>query len=89
MITAIDTNVLLDVFLPDPEFGAKSLETLKNCSQEGALVISEVVYTELACAFKEEKRLDDALQKSGIENPSRFLDWRPCPVTGGPPAYPG
>jgi hypothetical protein len=28
MITAIDTNVLLDVLVPDPEFFARSIEPL-------------------------------------------------------------
>lgn len=67
MITAVDTNVLLDVFLPDPEFGKRSLEVLKSCSQEGALVICEIVYAELACAFKEEPLMREALEKAGIQ----------------------
>ena len=67
MITAIDTSVLLDVFLPDPQFGRQSLEVLKSCTREGALVISEIVYAELACAFKEERIMQGVLERSGIQ----------------------
>jgi len=35
MITFVDTNILLDVFLPDPEFGDKSAEHLEKAFNEG------------------------------------------------------
>jgi hypothetical protein len=34
MITAVDTNVLLDVFGADPEFGQRSAEALRACQTE-------------------------------------------------------
>ena len=67
MITSVDTNVLLDVVSPDPQFGKASLEMLKSCLAEGALVISEVVYVELASVFKSEKMMQDALLIAGIQ----------------------
>lgn len=67
MITAIDTNILLDVWLPDPVFGPASLEALKRCTHEGALIICEIVYAELATVFDAQRRLDETLSKAGIQ----------------------
>jgi hypothetical protein len=61
MITAIDTNILLDVFLPDQKFGAASAEFLKIAYDEGALIICEVVYAELVPQFENRQSLDDTL----------------------------
>ena len=51
MITAVDTNVLLDVFGADPEFGQRSAEALRACLREGRLVACEVVWAETASFF--------------------------------------
>ncbi len=63
MITALDTNVLLDVFGADPEFGQASLEALRRCLREGALVVSEVVWAEAATVFDDASRFRDAMRK--------------------------
>lgn len=39
MITFVDTNILLDIFLPDPEFGGKSLAAIESAFNEGSLII--------------------------------------------------
>lgn len=59
MITAVDTNVLLDVFAADPQFGEASAASLRRCSSEGRLVACEVVLAELASLFPTS---DEALQ---------------------------
>lgn len=51
MITAVDTNVLLDVFRNDPVFGQISADALRRCIVEGRLVACEVVWAETAAAF--------------------------------------
>jgi len=66
VITAVDTNVLLDVWLPDPVHGQKSLELLKRASDEGALVISEVVYAELASFFDSAATLEKTVNALGL-----------------------
>jgi len=38
LITAVDTNVLLDVFGADAQFGEVSAETVWQCLYEGALI---------------------------------------------------
>ena len=66
MITFVDTNILLDVFLPDPEFGEKSSEYLERSFHEGSLIINEIVYAELAPQFSSQRLLDKTLLKLGI-----------------------
>ncbi|MBI2264677.1 MAG: PIN domain-containing protein [Armatimonadetes bacterium] len=66
MITAIDTNVLLDVFLPDPEFGETSFQLLRDAYDQGALVVSEIVYAELVPQFEGKALLDETLAKMNI-----------------------
>ena len=61
MITALDTNVLLDVFLPDSRFAAESAERLKNAYDEGALILCDIVYAELVPQFGNRSKLDSAL----------------------------
>jgi hypothetical protein len=48
MISAIDTNILLDVFLPDKRFAEQSARLLKLAYDEGALIICESVYLVLS-----------------------------------------
>ena len=66
MITAIDTNILLDIFLPDPKFGIKSLSAVENASSTGGLVICNIVYAELVPQFKDKNILDLTLKKINI-----------------------
>ena len=66
MITLVDTNVLLDVFLPDPNFGERSLELLENAFQQGSLIVNEIIYAELAPQFDYRNLLDNTLAKLGI-----------------------
>ena len=66
MITFIDTNVLLDVFLPDPQWGENSRDALDQAYSAGSLVINEIIYAELAPQFPEKNLLDDTLKTLGI-----------------------
>ena len=66
MITAVDTNVLLDVFLPDDRHGPASRRLLRAAYDTGAVVISDVVYAELAAAFDDRADLDDALRRINV-----------------------
>jgi len=61
MITAVDTNVLLDVLLPDPTFAAASQHQLDLALRQGGLLIGEVVYAELASRFPSQPALDGFL----------------------------
>jgi len=63
VITAVDTNVLLDVFGADPTFATGSAEVLRRCLREGALIASEVVWAELATVFGNAGLFQDAMNK--------------------------
>lgn len=64
MIAAVDTNVLLDAFLPDEHYGHGSRERLRAACDAVAVVVSDVVYAELAAVFPDRATLDDAPQRS-------------------------
>ncbi len=66
MITFVDTNVLLDVFLPDPKWGEPSKNSLNQAYVQGSLIINELIYAELAPQFSEKDLLDDTLKALGI-----------------------
>lgn len=67
MITAVDTNVLLDVFGADESFGERSAEALRRCSAEGRLVACEVVLAEVASAFPSASAASEALETLRVE----------------------
>ena len=66
MITAVDTSVLLDVFLRDARYGPASRRTLREAYDAGGLVICEIVYAELAGAFERRAALDQALREINV-----------------------
>ncbi|WP_428119631.1 type II toxin-antitoxin system VapC family toxin [Candidatus Poriferisodalis sp.] len=66
MITAVDTNVLLDVFGGDERHGLESLERLRRAYDEGAVIICDIVYAELVPAFDDRVILDRALQEINV-----------------------
>ena len=74
MITFVDTNVLLDVFLPDPRWGEQSKKSLDKASDEGSLIIDEIIYAELSPQFPSRDLLDESLKLLGIRIVSLDLD---------------
>ena len=51
MISAIDTNILIDILLGDPVHGPNSKRILDKARELGDLIISEAVYAEVAPRF--------------------------------------
>jgi predicted nucleic acid-binding protein len=74
MITAVDTNILLDVFLPDKRFASNSIELLKLAYDEGALIICDIVYAELVPQFEDRFILDSTLEKINVTLVSVNID---------------
>jgi predicted nucleic acid-binding protein len=66
MITAIDTNVLLDVLIPDAPHGDQSEQVLTEAVRQGAVIISEPVYAELAAHFPDMRDLGEFLTDVGL-----------------------
>lgn len=74
MITFVDTNVLLDVFLPDPKWGERSKRILDQAYAQGSLIINEIIYAELSPQFAGRNLLDDTLKVLGIRIVSLDLE---------------
>jgi predicted nucleic acid-binding protein len=66
VITAVDTNILLDVLVPGAPHGNASERALTESFGAGATVISEAVYAELAAHFPAHGKLDRFLADTGI-----------------------
>ena len=67
MITAVDTNVLLDLFTADRQHGAASREAIRDALAQGSLVASPVVWAEVATFFEPDpSRARDALDELGV-----------------------
>lgn len=67
MTTAVDTCVLLDLILDEPQWAARAEDALRGAFEQGRLIVGEVVYAELMPHFHDGKELDDALRELGVE----------------------
>jgi hypothetical protein len=61
MITAIDTNVVLDV-LSGGEFGPSSREAIRGARREGSLMACELVWAEVAARYRSVDAAEEALR---------------------------
>jgi predicted nucleic acid-binding protein len=91
MITAIDTNVLLDVLVPNESFCDASVLALEQSASDGSLVICDLVYAELCIHFNTQGECDRFLHGSEIRvealsNEAHFMAsrvWRAYRKQGG------
>ncbi len=67
MITAVDTNVLLDLLIPGFAEMELAADQLERASGEGKLIVSEVVYAELAAHFSTGQDMEMFLDQTGLE----------------------
>ncbi len=67
MITAVDTNILLDLVTPDAPHADESDRALAEAWNQGSIVISEVTYAELAVRFDAKEWLDAFLGDTRTE----------------------
>ena len=66
MITAVDTNIILDLLIPGEPFAPSSKVLLEKHLAAGQLIICEVVFSELAAQFLSQKELNAFLTDTGI-----------------------
>jgi hypothetical protein len=91
VITAVDSNVVLDFLTHDPEFGITSRNSLRSCAAEGRLLACDVVWAEIAGCFPSTSACCDALRElqiefSPIEDEAAFeagLAWKAYRKRGG------
>ncbi|MGH3546180.1 MAG: type II toxin-antitoxin system VapC family toxin [Mycobacteriales bacterium] len=67
MITAVDTNILVDVVEADATYGPRSAHALKRCLNEGQLLLSEVVWAETTAYFSTLEAAHHAIFELGAE----------------------
>jgi predicted nucleic acid-binding protein len=67
VITAVDTNVLVDVLGADPRFGPVSRAALRRALNEGVLIACDVVWSEVIAAFPDPAATESALSGLQIE----------------------
>ncbi len=66
MIFAVDTNILLDILIPNTAHVESSLNYLMNIGVDNELIISEVVYAELGSQFLSSRDLNSFLLNTSI-----------------------
>lgn len=66
MITAVDTNVLLDVLGGDEDFGGPSAAALRQATADGKLVACDAVWAETALWFPSGAACTERLAAMGI-----------------------
>lgn len=92
MITAVDSNVLIDVLGADPTFGPRSRAELSRSRAEGVLVVCEIVWSEVIAAFPDVAATEAALARLAIDysatSPAAATSagtaWRTYRQAGGP-----
>lgn len=66
MRTAVDTSVLLDVFMASSRFGSASGEALRRAVSEGSLVACEIVWAETRAHFPSGEAFEGAMSTLGV-----------------------
>ena len=83
MITAVDSNVLIDVIGPATKFAAPSIAALDEARARGALVICSVAAAEIAAYFAAAGEMEKILHDMSI----RITDLRITDVHAAGAAY--
>jgi predicted nucleic acid-binding protein len=92
VITAVDSSVLFDIFLADPEFGAASARAMRTVLQQGTAVACAPVLAEVSSLFKDSAHAMAALTELGVRYDTMDADsalaagtaWRRYRDRGGP-----
>ena len=62
----VDSSVILDVFLDDPQWASWSLERLESLAEANELFINAVIYAEVSIGFQRIEELEAALAPAGF-----------------------
>ena len=63
----VDSNIILDIFLNDPNWADWSEETLAKYSSYTKLYINSIVYTEISIGFKKIEELESAINRGEFQ----------------------
>jgi len=67
VITAVDSNILLDILGADPTYGPASANSLRSSAGEGRLIACDVVWAEVAGSFASAQAAREALELLDLE----------------------
>ena len=67
MITAVDSNVVLDVLTGSTPYGPRSAAALRDAASDGALTASTAVWAEVIGAYDDPRAVSSRLDRLGIE----------------------
>ena len=56
--TLVDSSVLLDILIPDPQWENSSAEALESVAESSILVINPIIYSEVSIGFGRIEELD-------------------------------
>ena len=91
MITAIDSNVLLDILIPNEQFADAATSIIEDAATQGSLVVCDIVYAEICIQFETHRECDHFFDSNEIrieplDKAAHFLAsriWRHYRVQGG------
>ena len=63
----VDSNVILDLFLDDPDWANWSETTLTKYGDQNALLINNIIYAEISIGFKRIEELETAMQVAAFQ----------------------
>jgi hypothetical protein len=70
VITAVDTNVLLDLLIPASTYGSQAENLLFDAAERGSVIICDLVYAELVPQFKNLKSLKQFMNDVNLKRVS-------------------
>ncbi|OGO53588.1 MAG: hypothetical protein A2Z32_10550 [Chloroflexi bacterium RBG_16_69_14] len=91
-MTAVDSNVLIDILGADPQFGRASLAAARRCRDEGILIACDAVWAEVVAAFADTAQTESSLARIPVDyspivkaTATRAgMAWRAYRLRGGP-----
>ena len=91
MITALDSNVLLDILIPNEKFVKIATDIIDDASERGSLVVCDIVYAEICIHFPTQRECDlffdsNDIRIESLDRPFHFLAsriWRTWHSKGG------
>jgi len=63
----VDSNIILDIFLNDPDWADWSEATLNSYGMTHTLCINPIVYTEVSIGFNRIEEMENAMQRAGFK----------------------
>jgi|ERR1019366_856632 predicted nucleic acid-binding protein len=91
MISAIDTNVLLDILIPNEALADAATAVIEDAANQGSLVVCDIVYAEICIQFPSRRECDhffdsNEIRVEPLDRAAHFLAgriWREYRLQGG------